>query len=181
MLGYDDERHLLFLYPPLLVLAALGLDAVGERLKLLLTAAIVAASLVSYAAWGRYSYVYQSPLVSGPERFTGDYWGLCVPLAVRALGGRVPPGADVLIDGPEDVAVVESERLAPSGFGPYRFRSDGEFKPPFAAISTNRFGQHLPQVLRDVAAKRAQVLWEAEMPPGEPACVLVEYLKPGPR
>jgi hypothetical protein len=185
---YDEERHILFLYPPLLVLAALGLDPIKERWKQLLSGLIVAASLVSYAEWGRYSYVYQSPLVaSGPGRFMGDYWGVCVPLAVRALDGLVPPGADVLIDGPDDVAALENAKLTESafgripGFGPYRFRTDGEFKPPFAAISTNRFGQNLDRVLRDVALSRAKLLWRSSMPPGEPACVLVEYLKPGRR
>jgi hypothetical protein len=176
---YDEERHVLFLYPPLLVFAALGLDPVKERYKNLLSAAIVAASLAAYAQWGRYSYVYKSPLVvgSGSERFMGDYWGVCVPLAVRALAGLVPHGTDVLIDGPQDVAVLESERIP--GFGPYRFRLDGLFKPPFAAISTNRFGQHLDLLLRDAASGRARLLWQASMPPGETACALAEYPKPG--
>ena len=180
---YDEERHILFLYPPLLVLAALGLDPLGERLKHLLSALIVAAALASYAAWGRYSYIYKSPVISS-EGFMGDYWGVCVPLAVRALHGRVPPGTDVLVDGPDEVVLLENARLTDSligripGFGPYRFRTEGEFKPPFAAISTNRFGQRLDNVLRDVAASRAKLLWEGSMPPDEPACVLVEYLKP---
>jgi hypothetical protein len=184
---YDEERHILFLYPPLLVLAALGLDPLRDRSKRVLAALIVGAGLVSYAEWGRYSYVYKSPLVgSAPGRFMGDYWGVCVPLAVRAMDGLVPRGTDVLIDGPEDAAVLESSRLAAStfglsaGFGPYGFRTDGVFKPPFAAISSNRFGQHLDRVLRDAALGRAKLLWRGDMPPGEPACVLVEYLKPKP-
>ena len=184
---YDEERQILFLYPPLLVVAALGLDAFRDRLKYLISAAIVVASLASYAQWGRYAYVYKSPLVveTGSERFMGDYWGVCVPLAVRALDGLVPPGTDVLIDGPDDVAALENAKLTESafgrvpGFGPYRFRIDGEFKPPFAAISMNRFGQHLDRVLRDVDLSRAKLLWQSSMPPGEPSCILVEYLKPG--
>ena len=185
---YDEERHILFLYPPLLVLAALGLDPLGERFKRLLAALLVAAGLAAYAEWGRFSYIYKSPILgSAAGGFMGDYWGVCVPLAVRALHGRVPAGTDVLIDGPDEVVALENARLTESrfgripGFGPYRFRTEGEFKPPFAAISTNRFGQHLPDVLRDVAASRAKMLWQEPMPSGEPACVLVEYLKPGPR
>jgi hypothetical protein len=186
---YDEERHLLFLYPPLLVLAALGLDRIAERSKIILSVLIAAGALAGYAQWGRYSYVYKSPLFgrSGPERFMGDYWGVCVPLAVRALAGRIPPGTDVLVDGPEAVVDLEYARLQEStfgrapGFGPYRFRTEGTFKPPFAVISTNRFGQHLDRVFRDAAAARARLLWQGTMPPGEPACVLAEYLKPGPR
>lgn len=185
---YDEERHLLFLYPPVLVLAALGLDALTERSKLALSAVIAASSLISYAAWGRYSYVYKSPLVGDvrSSRFMGDYWGLCLPLAVRALDGRVPPSMDVLWDGPIETADAENARLVQStlsrvpGFATYRFRQEGAFTPPFAAVASNRLGQHLGSVLRDVAKGRARLLWEGDMPPGEPACVLAEYL-PIPR
>ena len=93
---YDEERHLLFLYPPLLVLAALGLDDLGERLKYGLVALVVAGASLSYVEWGRYSYVYKSPLIGDrhAERFMGDYWAACVPLAIDALAGRVPAWRD---------------------------------------------------------------------------------------
>ncbi|HVV48104.1 MAG TPA: hypothetical protein VHO06_00455 [Polyangia bacterium] len=177
---YDEERHLLFLYPPLLVLAALGLDDLGEGIKYALAALVVAASLFSYAQWGRYAYVYESPLVgAGAGRFNGDYWGACVPLAVEALAGRVPPGADVVVPGPVDAAVIQYARLragprAASGFGPYRIlaRPAGG---PATFIFNNRTGSGLGRALRDVAAGRARELWRTAMPSGEPACVLVAY------
>ncbi|HLK90258.1 MAG TPA: hypothetical protein VKZ18_10210 [Polyangia bacterium] len=179
---YDEERHLLFLYPPLLVLAALGLDDLSERVKVALAVLVAAGALVSYAQWGRYAYVYESPLVGGrtvgAHRFMGDYWGACVPLAVDALAGRVPPGADVAVPGPLDPALVQYARrragpLARPGFGPYRIMLAPVRWPAYVILS-NRNGRNDPG-LRAVADGRLRELWRADMPPGDPACVLVEY------
>ncbi len=177
---YDEERHLLFLYPPLLVLAALGLDDLGDRVKYALAALVVAGALVSYAQWGRYAYVYKSPLIGdrGAHRFMGDYWGACIPLAVDALAGRVPPGADVAVPGPLDPALVQYARrragpLAWPGFGPYRIMLAPVRWPAYLILS-NRNGRN-DLGLRAVADGRLRELWRADMPPGDPACVLVAY------
>jgi 4-amino-4-deoxy-L-arabinose transferase-like glycosyltransferase len=177
---YDEERHLLFLYPPLLVLAALGLDDLGEKVKLTLAALLVVGSLASYAAWGRYAYVYKSPLIGdrGAHRFMGDYWGACVPLAVAALAGRVPAGADVIVPGPLAPALIQYARLragprAIPGFGPYRILRDPVRWPAYLILN-NRNGRNDPG-LRAVADGRSRELWRAVMPPADPACVLVEY------
>jgi len=177
---YDEERHLLFLYPPLLVLAALGLDDLGEKVKLTLAALLVVGSFASYAAWGRYAYVYKSPLIGdrGAHRFMGDYWGACVPLAVAALAGRVPAGADVIVPGPLDPALIQYARLragprAIPGFGPYRILRDPVRWPAYLILN-NRNGRNDPG-LRAVADGRSRELWRAVMPPADPACVLVEY------
>ena len=110
---YDEERHLLFLYPPVLVIAALGLDDLGERLKYGLAVLAVASACSSYAHWGRYAYVYKSSLIGDrhAERFMGDYWGACIPLAVGALADRVPVGAPVVVPGPLDPALIQYARL----------------------------------------------------------------------
>jgi 4-amino-4-deoxy-L-arabinose transferase-like glycosyltransferase len=177
---YDEERHLLFLYPPLLVLAALGLDDLGERLKVGLTVVVVATSLSSYAHWGRYAYVYKSSLIGarGAHRFMGDYWGVCVPLAVDALAGRVPAGAQVLVPGPFDPALIQYQRRregprAWPGFGPYQFLREPAGWPAYLILN-NRNGRSDPG-LRAVQEGRSRELWRAVMPPGDPACVLVEY------
>ncbi len=175
---YDEERHLLFLYPPLLVLAALGLADLGETFKRALTVLVVVTSLVSYAGWGRYSYVYKSPLIGdrSANRFMGDYWGVCVPLAVASLQGRVPPGAEVVVSAPYDAALAEYQRLrdsrllARAGFGPYQLVSQPSTPSPYF-ISYNRMG-YSDAALQDVREGRATLIWQTLMPPGDPACVI---------
>jgi hypothetical protein len=177
---YDEERHLLFLYPPLLVLAALGLDDLGERLKYGLVVLVVANACSSYAHWGRYSYVYKSSLIGDrhAERFMGDYWAACVPLAVDALAGRVPAGAPVVVAGPVDPALVQYARRragphAWPGFGPYQIVGQPVSWPAYIIVN-NRSGRHEP-VLRALAEGRARELWRTTMPPGDPACLLIVY------
>lgn len=177
---YDEERHLLFLYPPLLVLAALGLDDLGERLKYGLVVLVTITSLGSYAHWGRYAYVYKSSLIGdrSAHRFMGDYWGACVPLAVDALAGRIPAGAPVVVPGPLDPALIQYARLragprAEPGFGPYRIVREAVVWPAYYILN-NRSGRHEP-ALRAVAEGRARELWRTAMPPGDPACLIIEY------
>jgi hypothetical protein len=178
---YDEERHLLFLYPPLLLLAALGLDDLEERIKWALTVLLVATSLGSYAHWGRYSYVYKSPLIGDQSagRFEGDYWGICVPLAVSALQSRVPPESEVVVSGPYDAALAEYDRLRQSrfrarpGFGPYRLVSRAARTGDYSIVYNRNGGD--AGVLRIVRDNRATLLWQAAMPPGDPACLIVRH------
>jgi hypothetical protein len=188
---YDEERHILFLYPPLLVLAALGLDRLSARKKQIVAALAIGVSLVSYARWGRYSYVYESPLIgrAQPDRFTGDYWGACVPLAVTALGDVAPPGADVFVRGPYDAAAVQYQRLregrltARPGFGPYHLVAAPPLRGRYFAVAYNRSdpgsGRPDNQVELDaVRAGQARLLWRAPMPGSQSACVIVEHPPP---
>jgi hypothetical protein len=178
---YDEERHLLFLYPPVLVIAALGLDRLTERLKVGLAVLAAVTSLASYGQWGRYAYVYKSPLVGdrSAARFMGDYWGVCIPLAVRALPGRVPAGAEVVIPAAYDAAAIQYERLRQGrfsgmpGFGPYRLESASTSEHAYA-ILYNRMG-FSDHAIALVPSGRVKILWTATMPPGDPACILVEY------
>jgi hypothetical protein len=183
---YDEERHLLFLYPPLIVLAALGLDDLDRRLKIALTVVVVATSLSSYAHWGRYAYVYESSLIGnrGAHQFMGDYWGACVPLAVDALAGRVPAGSKVIVPGPLDPALIQYQRRregthAWPGFGPYRILRESAGWPAYLILN-NRDGRN-DAGLRAVQEGHGRELWRSVMPPGDPACVLVEYYGLGGR
>jgi hypothetical protein len=108
----------------------------------------------------------------------GDYWGACVPLAVDALAGRVPAGAPVVVPGPLDPALIQYARLragprAEPGFGPYRIVREAVVWPAYYILN-NRSGRHEP-ALRAVAEGRARELWRTAMPPGDPACLIIEY------
>jgi len=176
---YDEDRHLLFLLPPVLVLAALAFDACRPRVKDAVASILVVTSLASYAQWGRYAYVYKSPLVGDPSaaRFMGDYWGVCVPLAISALQDRVPVNAEIVVPGPYDAAVAQYRRLregrfsARPGFGPYRLVREAS-GPGAYAIVYNRNGFNAP-ALRSVAEAHSSLIWQTMMPPGDPACVIV--------
>ena len=165
----------------MLVIAALGLDRLSERLKVGLGVLAAVTGLASYGQWGRYAYVYKSPLIGdrSAARFMGDYWGVCIPLAVRALPRRVPAGAEVVIPAAYDAAASQYERLRQGrfsgmpGFGPYRLARNSSSQHA-CAILYNRMG-FSDQAIALVPSGRVKILWTATMPPGDPACVLVEY------
>ena len=95
---YNGFRHLLFVVPPLCVLAALGLRATWlaaagrPRLRSALAAALCALLLEPLVWLVRshpYQYVYFNPLAGGlaraSHRFTGDYWRLSLRAAAIEL------------------------------------------------------------------------------------------------
>jgi hypothetical protein len=176
---YDEDRHLLFLFPPLLVLGALAFDDRSDRLKNALALLVAVTSLVAYAQWGRYAYVYKSPLAGdrSASRFMGDYWGICVPMAIAALPGRVPPDAEVVVRAPYDAAQAQLRRLregrftAQPGFDRYRLTRKPS-GPGAYEILYNRNGYNARE-LRAVEQGRATLIWQTDMPPGDPACVIV--------
>jgi hypothetical protein len=178
---YDEERHLLFLYPPLVILAAMGLDRLSPRLRYGISALVIAASLSSYFHWGRYSYVYKSSLVGNRSsaQFTGDYWGVCVPLAVAALKDLVPVGSEILVREPFDAASIQYTRLREArfsglpDFGPYRLVPRTK-SVHYYEILYNRFG-FSDRALEAARTGRAKILWRTTMPPGDLACVIAEY------
>jgi hypothetical protein len=178
---YDEERHILFLFPPLFLLGALGLDRLPSRVKVSLVTLIVASSLASYASWGRYAYVYKSPLVGDTRAsaFSGDYWGACLSEAVKALPAYVPKHAVVYADDYLGSAVLAARRYHESRFasipdyGDYDWTKAYPSQPPWYAVVFNRAGT-IEGVLANVTAGKFQVLWHSTMPPGDKACYLLE-------
>jgi hypothetical protein len=95
---YDGIRHLLFMLPALIALAAVALAVLDRRagaarpwlaLALPLGAvAIVAASLVSAARWAPYSYAYLNPVAGRDKEHRAwelDYWGVSAREGLRRL------------------------------------------------------------------------------------------------
>ncbi len=87
---YDSWRHLLFIYPPLVVLAALGWESLlkmsPQRKKIALAWTVVALLCAEPFLWiarnSRYAGVYFNPAVGGLHgaftRYESDYWGSCL-------------------------------------------------------------------------------------------------------
>lgn len=176
---YDEERHLLFLYPPLFVATALGLATLEEKAKLLLAGVLTCAALVSYASWNRYAYVYKNPLLgsTSPQRFTGDYWGLCVNPTMLALKGKVPPTTPIAIFGPSGIGPQQLDRLRESrlaadpAYSGHKIVEIQDAKNPVVLIGVNRMDM-LP-VIGQFLQKGGQLVHEERMPPGEPSCIAV--------
>lgn len=187
---YDEERHLLFLFPPLLLCGALGLAHYSDTIKKSLCATLVVGALWSYGHWARYAYVYKSPLVgdTSGRRFMGDYWGLCVAPMIADLKGRVPTPVDIAVAGPSGNALLEIERLRTSlavkdpAYDGFRFRELAQMGRPAVVIAINRLlinGQDVMTQLKGlVAAGQAQVVGTQTMEPGEDACYAVLLKNP---
>ena len=107
---YDGLRHLLFVVPPLAVVAALGWDALISTPRRVAAAASVALAIgiaepVVFSVRNHPNeVVYISPLVGGPARAEGrfelDYWGNCLLQAQREIAelARVA-GMPVVVSG----------------------------------------------------------------------------------
>jgi hypothetical protein len=98
---YDAMRHLLFVIPPLTVLASAGwvraLEATSGGARLLAAAALVAGLVEPLGfQWRNHpnQIAYVQPLAGGPARAFGnydlDYWGNCMLQSMERLARRHP-------------------------------------------------------------------------------------------
>ncbi len=97
---YDSWRHFLFVYPPMVVLAAIAWDFSWDLLKSkktkLLLGVILMATLLEPASWmvrfHPHEYIYFNPLVGGLRgaygRYETDYWGNSLKMASEWLSGH---------------------------------------------------------------------------------------------
>jgi hypothetical protein len=183
---YDEDRHLLFAMPLLAVAAALGLRRLGERVKAGLAALVLAATVATIAGWGKYAYVYRSPLLrTAAEDFKGDYWGVSSGAMAQALYDHVPDGAYVVVAALPEPVTLEVERRQTSRLvraqPPKWFRLELKGPPEgdFYVVATNRNGTN-HRILEDIAAGRAREIWRDAVPGGDPGAVLAFYTEPCP-
>jgi len=134
---YDGVRHLTFVYPILVVLAAVGWTALlvdrSHPWRRRGATGLLAAGLVSILAFDVRFHpnqsVYFNQLVSGPRgafaKYDMDYWGNCVLEAVTWSAERARSlGMGIVISGnPSQLVLLNSERFHEVGFDePYRGR-----------------------------------------------------------
>ena len=182
---YDEERHVLFLFPILLVLGALGFEKIKGSWKLSMGALSLILSGMTYAQWGRYSYIYQSPLV-GHTLFTGDYWAVCTSDMINELPHYVPEGARIGYLMPPPIVRLQLNRLHNSTYPPLKNFPDYSFEeldpshymPPENGyvLSLNRFDRG--EIERaDLNSGRAKQVFALTLPTKETACRLLYYPK----
>ena len=97
---YNGIRHLLFVFPTLIVLSSIAWDRLIKFLKptvfYLLTITILGASLLQSLTWSiknhPYEAMYFSPLVGGDlavfGKYETDYWGISTKEAVEWIGNH---------------------------------------------------------------------------------------------
>lgn len=129
---YDGIRHLLFIYPVVVALAAAGWTSViagharpwVRRGAAGLFAAGLASILVFDVRFHPNQAVYFNPLVSGPRgafaKYDMDYWGNCVLEAVAWSATRARAlGMPIAISGnPDQLVQLDSERFPELYFSP---------------------------------------------------------------
>jgi hypothetical protein len=177
---YDEIRHLLFVYPPLVVLAAAGWRALAvspSRLVARVALAALVAGCLEPAVFMVRNHpnqvVYFNALAGGPAgafgRYEMDYWGNCVFQAVEwsaelAARSRYP----LIVSGyPDHIVQFDTFRFSSLGFSlPRRARHHLEVRllrgPARAVIAE---------------AARPDILHRVETADGATLCVVV----PGPR
>ena len=129
---YDSVRHLLFVLPPLAVLAGAGLAHTWRRTPLRwrwVVGVLMAAGFVE-PAWFQIrnhpnQAAYVQPLAGGPRAAFGqydlDYWGNCMLAALRDAAGSSAPDGPVFVTGWPLIVLeanaprVPSVRVVPEG------------------------------------------------------------------
>jgi hypothetical protein len=177
---YDEIRHLLFVIPPLFVLAALGwwwclgaLDHWRRAAAAVVLALGVLEPIVFQVRNHPNQVVYFNPILGGPrnaiQRYELDYWGNCHYEAMR----RAAPLAR------------EARMFVTMSGGRFRLMRRNAPRIPEVRVSDRRRGEHHLEVLllrgrkRDVVRliHRTDTLYQVTTADGTPLCIVV----PGPR
>jgi hypothetical protein len=179
---YDEDRHILFLYPPLLVVAGLSLRFLSDRIQYVLATILIVCGTASFVGWGRYAYIYMSPLMINRDAgdFSGDYWGICVNDVIRVLPDVAPDDTRLVMGGIIEIADIELARhrenplLTDSRYDAYQTSFTVPSSGSYLYLTINRLNAH-QQTLDDIAVGKAEEVYVSRLPLGEVGCVLARY------
>ncbi len=181
---YDEDRHIFFLFTPLLIFSALGWSYYHKKTQLIGIILLFSTAFISYGQWQQYSYVYKSPLIGsvGKDDFTRDYWGVCIPALMHDFPDLMPIGSTVMQITYPPILSLQNERLINGGFltkrpefGPYTFVTQHKNDIDVYILHHNRPG--IPPVDYEIASGYARVLKTIDLPTGERACSLLKVNK----
>jgi hypothetical protein len=106
---YDNFRQMLFMLPPIFLLAGLALETLFERLtrpawKIGLLFFLVLPGVVAISSLHPYPYVYYNSLTGGTSgafrQYEMDYWGTSFREVAQYLNQNAPADAEVVVWGP---------------------------------------------------------------------------------
>jgi len=176
---YDGIRHLLFVYPLIVLVAAGGWMAALWRpdpLVRRIAAALIVIGFVNVSAFDARAHPNQSAyfneLVGGPKgafaRYDMDYWGNCVLQAVSWTAKTAQlSGVPIVVSGePSQVIQLDSERFHQLSFEP-PFRNKHQLDIRLARGSAESVAG---------LAGRPDALYRVSMPDGAVLCIV----EPGP-
>ena len=164
---YDNARQLLFLVPPLFLVAGYGWEALEHYLPPkagpLLQGLALLPGVIAIVRLHPYEYVYYNRLVGGVhgayQRYELDYWALSFHEVAQFLNHQIPAGETVVVWGP----LVPLDHALTREFNLYRAR---EYHPApdraFYAVILVRF--HLEETVYPQAPEVFRVTLVDEVP-----------------
>jgi hypothetical protein len=105
---YDNFRHLLFILPPIILLAGVGLDSILENIqslpgKALLVVLLLLPGVLGVIRLHPYEYIYYNEIVGGVDgavgKFPLDYWCTSNREAMEFINANAQPDAQVAVWG----------------------------------------------------------------------------------
>lgn len=180
---YNGFRHVLFLYPQLLIVAALGLHRIQNQWKILICIAIIGISTMSYWQWKRYAYIYIPALFpyTDTSHFMGDTRHICIPKAVDFAVKFIPEGEKIFYARSEDIALQydryeTSILLRTTPQKPLLFvENPGKKGETQYMIASSQSLKTMRIVDEKIQSGAAEVLWKDTLPTGETACLIIQY------
>ena len=111
---YNYFRHVLFMMPPLFILAAIVMERILRLVRLRLFQSLLAGAILLPGVWATirlhpYEYGYFNELVGGVRgaygRYMSDYWCTSLREAMDFVNHYAPASAEIAVTGPEDNAI----------------------------------------------------------------------------
>lgn len=191
---YNEERHLLFLFPPLVLFSSLSFSKLRPTLQNIFSILLISSALFSYAKWGRYAYVYKSTMIRNINllMFSGDYWVICVPKIAWKAATLLPKNALIVLDsgsgnfprlkGPSAVFRMElkrmkSSRLLSKNVPAFALLHTPPIQRPYyvLGVSNPSARYKVADLLRDTSEGKAMIVAQENISTNDPACVLAKY------
>ena len=102
---YDNFRQVLFLLPPVFLMAGVAFSRIkGTQWQLALIALAILPGIVSGIRLHPYEYIYYNQFVGGvtgaQDRFELDYWGTSYRAAAEYVNSVAPANSPVWVEGP---------------------------------------------------------------------------------
>ena len=106
---YDNFRQILFILPPLFIIAGLGFEALFKKIRkpffqYLLLFALILPGIVAGTRLHPYEYIYYNSFIGGTEgafrQYETDYWGTAFRETAVYINENVEENADIIVWGP---------------------------------------------------------------------------------